>query len=356
MVSDPKIASDSTPDSATAQATFRALLINQTMATRLVRELKLDQPPHSLSVKDFLEERVRVDEVRNSQLLILRVRLKDPKAATDVATAMATSAVQLNRSVNADEAITLREDLQKEREVALERLQAAQKLLLEYQATSVVEMRKQDAEALLWQRRQYATLGVDIEAEQAKLERAQQEISVREKYLVFERSVIDEPALLESTRPANGSPSGARFSGQYPNPVYQALDQQIATSQTRLAELRSQRKNLSARIGAEGAELGRLPELYSSEVRLAELQANYGLARKVYDDVVLRYEQSRVQMTSASQHLQIVDPAVLPTEPVQRYPGLITLLAALSGLMLVATFVVLRELFRAALDEAPEGA
>lgn len=102
------------------------------------------------------------------------------------------------------------------------------------------------------------------------------------------------------------------------NPVYQTLSFQIATSRTRLAALERQQKEMTGARKLGDNRFRELSDLYRRTSELDRLEANLDLARKIYSDLTMKYEQSRAESVDSMVQLQIVDNAVTPERPLSR--------------------------------------
>jgi len=109
---------------------------------------------------------------------------------------------------------------------------------------------------------------------------------------------------------------GLNLSDELLNPVYEVLDYQVALSRSRVSALDKRLEELQrTQSGREGAE-GRFRELYQHEAQVRMLEAKRELARRLRDDLRLRFEQADVRITSRTAQLRIADPAVTPSRPV----------------------------------------
>ena len=102
------------------------------------------------------------------------------------------------------------------------------------------------------------------------------------------------------------------------NPVYQTLAFQIATSRTRLAALERQHREMTVVRKLGGNRFGELSDLYRRTGELAKLENNLDLARRVYGDLTVKYEQSRSESVDSMVQLQIVDEAMPPERSLPR--------------------------------------
>jgi uncharacterized protein involved in exopolysaccharide biosynthesis len=118
--------------------------------------------------------------------------------------------------------------------------------------------------------------------------------------------------------------------------VYQTLTFQIATSRARLALLERQRHELVDVKKLGGPESQQLRELYARQMELERRQTTYDLARKVYSDLSMRYDESRTEVLGTTPQLQVIDEAVLPDRPLPRKRLQTILLGLVVGFLLAA--------------------
>lgn len=307
-------------------ATFRAIVENASIASQVIRELQLPD----LTPQGFLEKALHVEEVRGTNLVKVKVRLRDPRAAAEASRRLAGKAILLTQQISQQDGASIQDQLKKHLTDAETRLQTAERDLLAYKQTAQVELIKGDTDAQLKERAGLLNLVVNIEAERARLAAAEREIKRQEPLLSVPRLGGADDALRRAEtaeaarRPLQPDPQGQAnaqhldLTNPFVNPVYQTLDFQIATSRTRIAAFEKERDELINVKKLGGKELVQLNELYRREIEQARRQANFDLATKVYGELALRYEQSRTQPLGNTAQLQVVDDAIPPDRPVAR--------------------------------------
>jgi protein tyrosine kinase modulator len=370
-------------------ANFRALLENLTHSSQVINELGLDKPPFSLTPQRFHDEALQVEEVPGTNLVKVRVKLTDPARATEASRRLAQKAVSLNTEISRREGSSIRDLLNVHLKESSDQLKAAETQLLAYQREAQVELLKRDTESMLDERGDLLKLTIDIESEKARLKAAEVEIGKQQRVLSIARSVPSEDALRRAaesdrTNPANSARRAAEsdrttptnsarraaesdrttpansatrtaesertkqansalddaemldLSNPFINPVYQTLEFQIATGRARLAALEQQRREIMEVKKLGGRQLKELSDLYSREIELARLQTNYDLAKRVYSDLRVRYEETRSEGVGSTAVLQIVDDAIPPDRPLSRQGAKSTLLGLAAGFMVAA--------------------
>lgn len=300
-------------------ATFRAIVENATLASEVIAELKLHEPPMALSPQTFVERRLAVQEVRGTNVVRIVVQLEDAQLAADASRRLAQKAVLLTRQISATEGDAIQEQLKTHLDAAQDRLRQAEQDLLSYQKSAQVELVKEDTTAMLKERGALLRLMVDIEGERARLAAAELEIKRQQPVLSTPRAPAAENALSpEATPDGEVDPRQLDLTNPLVNPVFQTLDFQIAMSRTRIASLAKQRDELINVKKIGGAELSQLSELYRRQIEQARLEANLGLARTVHGDLALRYAQVRTRALGTVAQLQVVDLAQPPERPLSR--------------------------------------
>lgn len=356
-------------------ASFRALLANFSLAANVIRELGLDKPPDELTSHRFLERALTVEELAGTSLVRVRVRLSDAVRAAEASRRLAEQAVALNERIGAQESTSVRDQMKAHLEEAASRMKTTESQLLAFQREAQVDLLKEETDAILDERGEQLKLVISIESEKARLNAAEQEIKKHERVLSIGRSAQAEDALRRAARDPEPKPAPAQdplrrpardpnrqpleeqeqnadaemldLSNPFVNPVYQTLDFQIATSRARLAALERRRRELVDVKKLGGTELPQLSELYRRQIELARLQASHELAKKVYTDLAVRYEETRSDALSRSSQLQVVDPAIPPERPLSRKGAQSAALGLAVGLILAGLTVLVLENRRA---------
>jgi succinoglycan biosynthesis transport protein ExoP len=315
-------------------ATFQAIVENLSLASEVIDELKLQD---TLTPHRFLERALSVEEVRGTNIVRVKVTLPDPQLAADASRRLAQKAIVFAQQITQLNGASVQEQLKRYLTDAAERMQQAERELLEYKQRAQVDLIKGDTDAQLKARAELLPLVIDIEGERARLTAAENEIKRQQPVLQTARTPAAEEALRRVQSPPNSKsaadvtvdqerdPSKGEIDAQqldltnpFVNPVYQTLDFQIATSRTRIAALEKERDEVMNVKKLGGKELAQLSELYRREIDQARLQASYDLSTKVHGDLALRYEQSRTQPVGNTSQLQVVDQALPPDDPVAR--------------------------------------
>jgi uncharacterized protein involved in exopolysaccharide biosynthesis len=321
--------------------TFRSILTSQAIARQMVRDFRLDQPPHRMTVAQFLVRAVRLEAIPSTTLLDLRVTLADPQVAAQVANAMAKRSAAIGEALTREEAVHARDAIAAQLEDSRANLDKISQQLENAKKVAQVELREKDIEAILDQRTELRELIVEAAGERAALERAEEELATRERIQTLNRSIDADPALAEAARSAGGQNIlGLTLKDQEVNPAYDNLDEEVALARARVADLERRLAQLTKQHKLEESSLPLLSKLYESQRRIARLETDLEIARAVYVDVATRHEQARVQVASRSARLLVIDAAVPPTLPVSRHLLRNLVLGAVAGLLLAVVYVL----------------
>jgi uncharacterized protein involved in exopolysaccharide biosynthesis len=118
-------------------ARYRPILESPSVAARVIRELQLDR--RGFSATNLFGSLVRIEEVGNSTVFLLKVQLEDPGLAAQVANRTAELAVENRSQLMQNAALRSRDDFKAQLEDAQVRMQEAAKQLQAFKATSQVE-------------------------------------------------------------------------------------------------------------------------------------------------------------------------------------------------------------------------
>jgi uncharacterized protein involved in exopolysaccharide biosynthesis len=340
-VAEPKIGGGDR-ETRTSARDYLALLENRALAADTIRQFKLDQPPYNLGPETFLLRILQTEQIGQTNLLRLVVRLPDPKLASDIANHMAARVQNLTQRLTSEETSQARLTLSSQLTEARTRLDQAQTLLEAARTGGQYDLLKRDVDILLEQRRELRGVTVKIAGERASLARAEAELARRSRIDLLTRTIENDNILREAARESGGrNLIGLSVKNEFVNVGYDDLDKKVSESRSLLSSLEQQRDQYARVSGLDKPTLDKLTQLYALETRVSRLELELELARRVYLETALAHEQVRMQVSSRSPMLQIVDPALVPERPEPRYTarnaGVGGLAGALLG-MLVAFF------------------
>ena len=316
---------------------FRELVESPTQAEALLREFKLDQPPHDLTPTVFLAQHVSVEMIRDSTILEVAVRLKDRDTLVNLARRYAERVVESAQRLNTEGIDYAAKRILDERDATFKRLQEAEKSMRDFQRTTPIEPLRIDVENLLDRRPEALDLNVRIQGERARVQQLEAELAKQDKIRTTKRAV-DPPA-------TSGTDLQVRADrlDPYINPVYEALERDLTRARTELAALEQARKELVSRLQLDTRTGTRLAELYDAEARFTALTRAQEIAATAYQNAANKYEEARLESTVRSPRLQILDAALPPDRPVGPRALRNAVAAAMLALTIAAVVVLVRD-------------
>ena len=324
-------------------ASYRALFNNYSVAAAAIKKAGLMRRGRPMEPEQFIRYVLTVAEVPNTSLIQIQIRLRDPQLAADVANDVAARAIELARNLSQKDGVSLRDQLKAQVEDALKVLQHAEQVVLDYRQVNRLEMSRTEIDALMRQRSTLLAIEVELSSEKAKLAAATAEQNARSQKLTLERRIDQDPTALEAARAQTGGDNrgliGLGLKTEELNPTYLRLDSEVAMTRTRIAQLERQRQAIFDASAAEAKD-GKLSALYLKELDLGRLESDRSLARRVYEDITLRYEGARADATSGSAQLQITDPALPIRTPVSWSVWVWMAIGALAGALVFPAVVI----------------
>ena len=140
-----------------------------------------------------------------------------------------------------------------------------------------------------------------------------------------------------ATRTELGPPMPLQMENAFVDPIHEILEYQATMGRTRLAALEAQRTELIKRQGDP------VSELYEGQARVSRVELDHELAKEVYKDLALRYEQAREYAVSHAAIIQVADPATTPSHPVAPNRPLVVAAATAVGFLFGLLIVVVRQ-------------
>jgi uncharacterized protein involved in exopolysaccharide biosynthesis len=318
-------------------ANLVTVLQSDSLLDAVRRELKLDEPPLSLSAAAFASS-VTVRQMAGSNVVVVQVNLGKSDAAANTANAICRRGAEMSRHLNQQEALGTRDALTDQAEVALKRLQETEQALDSFRGANQLEVLQRDVDVTLDERAYLAQMQVDIAGKEARIAAAVTELSRHQKVDVLTRAIDSDKALTQAAQQAAPGKNvlGLVLRDEQVNPVYADLQQTIASTRTDLAELKRQERELVRSRKVTDSAFAKVAELHRREIQQARLDAEYGIAKKVYEDTKTRSQQASLDVASRSSTLQVFDPAAPPAGPIGPHPFRTAVLAFCASLVIAS--------------------
>ena len=356
MVSEPKIAEVNSSGVAQLlmsfpQKTFERIIKNRSLELKIIDKFKLNEPPHGMDL-DELDERILVDTLKDTKLIELKVEFTDARLAREIANSLAELALELNSRLIEEEAAISTNFLKLQLEEAKERLTQSEGAVLDYRRKAQIETLKKELEIALSQRGKFQTLLSDIEEQivgyQARLKEIREQFKAQDKTFKLLSNLVEDPSYQQSlatlTETDIKNLLGFNMEKEEVNPVYFHLEQQLVDSVTAIGGLIARQQKVQSYLAENAAILKSLEaELATKEITLSQLIRERDLNNDNYLLLAQRYNEARVQVTSRTPELKIVDPAITPQKPVKPKIMLNGMVAGMISLILAVFFVFIWE-------------
>ena len=348
----PSQAGDITNETTLPVSGFRPFVANHTIAAGVIAKFGLERGDgQPVSPAEFLRTSLTVNEIPQSNLLVLSFRAEDGQKAADVLTKVVEDAIASSRQSTQDGLVRARDDIKHQLDQVEQRWRDASAALATYRTTAQIEMLRKDVETALTQRADLQKARAELALERGRLARLEVERKSRPRVDSLTRSLDLDPSLSEGLR-AQGTPAGALLgmtaTNQSVSAVFEGIDRDLAGTHTKVDGLEQLIRELVTRAGVGGNALKQLNELYAREAKLTALEVEHEIARKLYDQVATQYEMARLRVVSRTPQLQVVDPPVVPMRPQSRATQVNAILGALVGLLVASASVVGRQVTRLA--------
>jgi uncharacterized protein involved in exopolysaccharide biosynthesis len=194
---------------------FRELVESPMLAASLLDEFGLRGEPHRITPQRFLASHADVEVIRDSTIIRVAVRLSDPELLVKLANRYAERVVESAQRLNLEGIDYTTDRIKQQRDLALQRLTAAEQSLGDLQRRTQIEVLRQDVDTLLERRPEALDLTVRIQGERARVQQAEAELATQERVRTARRTVDTLPSTAgedyispRMSTPASGSPAG----------------------------------------------------------------------------------------------------------------------------------------------------
>lgn len=335
---------------------FVELLKSRTVMTRALQQLAWpDVNPQQDAPK--YQQAVTVQPVQGTDHIRVRVRLPDPARAQALADALVEQFSEFNREMSRQETRWALQFIQQQLAQVSERLRDSENALLRYKQRERLVEPTQEAKAridkLAELEKMRSATAVGLSETDTRLRELEQQLKAIDPTLTASTTLATNPLLqnyqlrladlevqlsgaLQSLSPnhpqvvalrAEIEEIRRRMSREVErvvsaetrslNPVFQDLTRQYIGLQVERVALKARDQALQRLIAAEEASLMGLP---SQELELLRLARDQRVNEEIYVLLRTRYEELRIREAMVTGAVRVVDPAVLPTEPVSPRP------------------------------------
>lgn len=327
--------------------TYRVQVTNPHILNQVISELKLDREKYNLNT---LREAVNVEAIKDTNLIRISVKDKDPEMAARIANTLAPKFVDYLSETIKEQMSKSANYLQHQMIEEEKNLDAVTEQLQNYLAKpqSVQELQK-DIDAKLELITEFKThlveLDVDEKSTKAALESAKKQLAKESRFLDVQKSIIDDPVMAGLVAEKGGSISntpGLTMKSQEINENYITLNHKVAELEVILSGINSKKAAISSNIQKTQGELEKLQALFAKkQTEYNRLQQQYTIAQDTYNTFLQKYQETRITTSGkiGDANIMVVSPAIIPDRPVSPRKALNIAIAMVLGLM-VGVFTV----------------
>jgi capsular polysaccharide biosynthesis protein len=340
--------------------TFVPFVDNDALIEESLKKLGLDQPPYKLTVDHFRRGNyldVRVP--KSTRLLELNVEFRDARLAANLANEIAQAAVRFNDKLNAADTVATQQFLKRQ----LDQARAAQSDAATSRLRILEEARLEDRE------KELAILLDEKEALSMQLQELRQDLVQNEsRSRSLEQVLAKEPEVISLKR----SVTSDRFMELAAGKVFPDGTPLTVTEESINVTREGLRKDYvtatvdgaaqSAAILAAVERLNQVNRQISELIRnitalrgkIEAANQDYALAVEATQGASREYQAASVTVSSKSQDIKQIAPALIPDRPVRPIRLVNTVMGFLLGTLLFAFVAIGIESFREAAREKPD--
>lgn len=277
------------------------LMKTRPLITDAIQILKLnDAKGLPLKPKAVLQN-LSISSVKNTELIQLSYKDKDPVRAAEVINTIARLFVEQNQKLNQEEMTSAREFLEKQLVFQRDKVSQTEGRLAAFKTgTNTISLSEETSERI----KTVAKLEsgrIDIENELKGLNAQKIDLATK----------INQP-------------------GANTSPFYTYWRTTLEQVKNQIVNLTAQINNLNAQITALNSTLRSLPP---QEIQMASLMRNESVANEIYTNMLSQYEEIKVREAAKVANVKLIEPAVVPEKPDFPKKKKMVLLAMITGLM-----------------------
>ena len=338
--------------------TFVPFVDNDALIDESLKKLQLDQPPYNLTLDVFRRRNyLDVRTPKSTRLLELNVEFPDARLAADLANEVAQGAVQYNQKLNATDTVATQEFLRKQLDRALESQVEAAAQKLKALEDARIEDREKELSILLAEKDRLSTqlqqLRLELVQNQGRTQSLEKALADEPERISLKRSVTSDRFVeLAATR---AFPDGTPLvvTEESVNKVREEMRQTFVSASVNSAAQTAGIAAATARLNQVNREISELiSRITALRGRIETANQAYLLAVETTKTASRDYQAASVTVSSKSQDMKQIAPAIIPQRPVRPRILINTLMGFLLGVLLFGGWIIARQGYRE--ERAPE--
>src|SRR5262245_2310400 len=352
MVSESKIGAGS-KDSAVLQLamlpTFIPFVDNDALIEETIRKFHLDGAPHNLSVDRFRRRNyldVRIP--KSTRLVEVDVEFPDARLAADLANALTNGAIEFNDRMNATDTSATQIFLKKHLDQAVEALTLAAARRVKVHEDARIEDREKELQILLAEKNELTTqlgsLRLSLAQDEGRSTSLQQALAVEPPTIVLKKSVTSDRFLEASAQKLDPERTPIAMTEESPNRTREEIRREFVDATVSLAAESAAMRTATARLKSVNEDITQLiARLVTLRSDVDRADQDYALASEAVKNASHEYQTASITVSSKSQDMKQIAPALVPERPVRPVLVLNTLVGFLMGVLVFACLALVIE-------------
>jgi uncharacterized protein involved in exopolysaccharide biosynthesis len=332
--------------------TFIPFVDNDALIEESLKKLKLDQPPYNLTLDIFRRRNyLDVKAPKSTRLLELDIEFPDARIAADLANEVAQGAIQYNQKLNATDTVATQEFLRKQLDRALEAQAEAADQKLKALDEAKIEDREKELAILLAEKDRLSTqlqqLRLDLVQNQGRTQSLEKALADEPEVISLKRSVTSDRFV--ELAAAKTFPDGSPLvvTEESVNKVREEMRQTFVSASVSSAAQTAGIEAATARLNQVNKEISELISRTTAlRSKIEAASQAYLLSIETTRTASRDYQAASVTVSSKSQDVKQISPALVPQRPVRPRVLINTLMGFLLGILLLAGCVLAMQGYR----------
>src|SRR5262252_1529545 len=352
MVSESKIGVGS-KDSAALQLamlpTFVPFVDNDALIDQTIRKFHLDGAPHNLSVDRFRRRNyldVRIP--KSTRLVEINVEFPDARLAADLANALTSGAIEFNDRMNATDTSATQVFLKKHLDQATEALTLAAATRVKVREDARIEDRERELQILLAEKNELTSRLGDLRLELAQDESRslslKQALASEPPTILLKKSITSDRFLEAAAEKLNSDKSPLAMTEESPNRTREEMQRDFVGATVSIAAESAAMQTATARLKRVNEDVSQLiTRLVTLRSDIDRAEQDYALASEAVKNASHEYQTASITVSSKSQDMKQIAPALVPERPVRPSILLNTLVGFVMGVLVFACVALVIE-------------
>ncbi len=306
-------------------ATYEGIIKNKSLEKKIIEKFKIHQPPYNMTIND-LNENISLKFFSNSDLIQLKVEFPNAQLAQQIANELAKLGVELNKNLIENEAIQSKNLIKEQLDEAKKKLIQSENKYLKFKSTAQIETLKKELQIQLKLKGDNELFLENIESvlerDRATFQEITEQLKYQEKTFKLIYSLGGDPNYLRSlaalTKADIKDLVSYNVEKEEPNPVFFNLQDKLTNIASTIKGNLAQKLKIASVLKENAAKLKQIEyDLALKELEMDRLSRELRQAQDIYKIFVDQYDKIRMEITTLSRELVIIDTAIIPTEAIK---------------------------------------